>query len=59
MQHYGTYDIATSGESYVLGLRHVFSEAAQDTLDMLEEELHRMHIKVSSRIVSKLKKYNV
>ena len=35
-QHYGTYDITTSGELYVLGLRHVFSGAAQDTSDTLK-----------------------
>ena len=62
-QHYGTYDIATSGESYVLGLRHVFSGAAQDTLDTLKEILEDLDIvhrelgctEVSSMIVSKLK----
>lgn len=38
-QHYGTDDIATFGESYVLGLRHVFSGAAQDTFKEILEDL--------------------
>ena len=62
-QHYGTYDIATFGESYVLGLRHVFSGAAKDTLDTFKEILEDLDIvhrelgytDISLRIVSKLK----
>ena len=58
-----TYDIATFGESCVLGLRHVFSGAAKDTLDTFKEILEDLDIvhrelgytDISLRIVSKLK----
>lgn len=38
-QHFGTYDIATADTTYCLGLRHVFSGSAQNTLDTLKEIL--------------------
>lgn len=62
-QHYSTFDIATEGGTYTLGLRHVFSGSAQDTLDTLKEILEDLDIvqdklggmKVSNTIVLKLK----
>ena len=42
-EHYGTYDVRVPGsgsmQTYTLGLRHVFSGSAQDTLDTLKEIL--------------------
>ena len=42
-EHYGAYDVrvacADGMETYTLGLRHVFSGSAQDTLDTLKEIL--------------------
>ena len=43
-EHYGTYDVSVAGpcstrQTYTLGLRHVFSGSAQDTLDTLKEIL--------------------
>lgn len=40
-EHYATYDVRTSETeiSYTLGLRHVFSGSAQDTLETLKEIL--------------------
>ena len=39
-EHFGTYDVRTSKQvTYTLGLRHVFSGAAVDTLDTLKEIL--------------------
>ena len=32
-QHFSTFDIATEGGTYTLGLHHVFSGSAQDTLE--------------------------
>ena len=64
-QHYGTYDIATFGESYVLGLRHVFSGAAKDTLDTFKEileDLDIVHRELGYTDISlsiKIEKYNV
>ena len=62
-QHYSTFDIATEGGTYTLGLRHVFSGSAQDTLDTLKEILEDFDIvqdklggmKVSNTIVLRLK----
>ena len=59
-QHYGTYDIVISGESYVLDLRHVFSGAAQDTFKETLEDLDTAHrelgcTEILLRIVSKSK----
>lgn len=38
-QHYATFDVATVDGTYTLGLRHVFSGSAQNTLDTLKEIL--------------------
>ena len=62
-EHYNTYDVSTVGGSYTLGLRHVFSGSAQDTLSTFKEILEDLDTvqtelgasKVSSKIVSKLK----
>jgi E1A/CREB-binding protein len=62
-QHYSTFDIATEDGTYTLGLRHVFSGSAQDTLDTLKEILEDLDVvqekvggvKVSNTIVAKLK----
>ena len=67
-QHYATFDVATFDVAtvdgtYTLGLRHVFSGSAQNTLDTLKEILEDLDIvqeklgrvKVSNIIVSKLK----
>lgn len=62
-QHFGTYDIATVDMTYNLGIRHVFSGSAQNTLETLIEILDDLDVvrkeigecDVSSKIVSKLK----
>ena len=62
-EHYGTFDIATDNNTYILGIRHVFSGSAQDTLDTLKEILEDLDLvqaklesaKVSSKIIVKLK----
>ena len=62
-QHFATFDVATGDASYTLGVRHVFSGSAQDTLDTLKEILEDLDMvqkqiggaKVSSKIVSKFK----
>lgn len=61
--HFATYDIKASGDTYTLGLRHVFSGSAGDTLqtfkDILEDidDVHQVLGKdpVSAKIVSKIK----
>ena len=62
-QHFGTYDIATVDTTYRLGLRHVFSGSAQNTLETLTEILDDLDVvrkevgqsAVSAKIISKLK----
>ena len=62
-QHFATFDIATVDATYTLGLRHVFSGSAQNTLDTLKEILEDLDTvqkqlkgsKVSSSIVAKIK----
>lgn len=62
-QHFATFDVATGDATYTLGLRHVFSGSAQNTLDTLKEILDDLDMvqreiggaKVSSMIISKLK----
>ena len=62
-EHYGTFDIATDETTYILGIRHVFSGSAQDTLDTLKEILEDLDLvqaklqsaNVSSKIIIKLK----
>ena len=66
-EHYGTYDVSVSSSgsvcSYGLGIRHVFSGSAVDTLDTLKEILDDIDCvstalgrgTVSAKIVSKLK----
>ena len=61
--HFGTYDIATTDTTYRLGLRHVFSGSAQNTLETFNEILDDLNVvrnkaglsDVSSRIISKVK----
>ncbi len=61
--HFSTFDLATSEETYTLGLRHVFSGSAQTTLDTFREILDDLDVvrqeigqsSVSSKIVYKLK----
>lgn len=62
-EHYTTYDVSTVGGSYMLGLCHVFSGSAQDSLNTFKEILEDLDTvqtelgasQVSSKIVSKLK----
>lgn len=63
-KHYIAYDVRCSeGVSYTLGVRHVFSGSAQNTLETLKEILHDMdkvqqalgRSAVSSKIVANLK----
>lgn len=67
-EHYGTYDVSVGGpdstrQTYSLGLRHVFSGSAQDTLDTLKEildDIDSVHSALgksaaSAKIVSSLK----
>ena len=62
-EHYYTFDIATVENTYVLGIRHVFSASARDTLDTLKEILEDLDLvqaklgseNVSSKIIMKLK----
>ena len=63
-EHFGTYDVRTSKQvTYTLGLRHVFSGAAVDTLDTLKEILDDIDgvqkaigkDAVSAKIVMKIK----
>ena len=64
-EHYATYDVRTSEAetAYTLGLRHVFSGSAQNTLDTLKEILDDIDSvqlalgknAVSTKIISKLK----
>ena len=61
--HFGTYDIATLDKTYSLGLRHVFSGSAQNTLETLMEILDDLdvvrrelgHSAVSGQIIHKIK----
>lgn len=64
-EHYATYDVRTSETeiSYTLGLRHVFSGSAQDTLETLKEILDDIDSvqlalgknAVSAKVVAKIK----
>ena len=64
-EHYATYDVRTSETeiSYTLGLRHVFSGSAQDTLETLKEILDDIDSVqlalgknvVSAKVVAKIK----
>lgn len=62
-QHFGTYDITTTDTTYNLGLRHVFSGTAQNTLETLKEILDDLDVvrkelgesAVSATIVQKMK----
>ena len=62
-QHFATFDVATVGETFSLGLRHVFSGSVQTTLDTLLKILDDLDVvrkeigesSVSSKIISKLK----
>ena len=64
-EHYATYDVRTSEAetAYTLGVRHVFSGSAQNTLDTLKEILDDIDSvqlalgknAVSTKIISKLK----
>ena len=62
-QHFGTYDIATADTTYCLGLRHVFSGSAQNTLDTLKEILDDLDVvgnelgrpAASAKIIQKVK----
>ena len=61
--HFITYDIATPQTSYMLGLRHVFSGSAQNTLETFKEILDDLDAvqealgrhAVSAKIVQALK----
>ena len=61
--HFSTYDITTTEETYTLGLRHVFSGSAQNTMDTLLEILEDLDVvrnklsqsEVSSKIIAKIK----
>ena len=65
--HFITYDIATPQTSYMLGLRHVFSGSAQNTLETFKEILDDLDAvqealgrhAVSAKIVQALKKHYV
>ena len=62
-QHCATFDIATVDATYTLGLHHIFSGSAQNTLDTFKEILKDLDtvqkqlrgLKVSSSIVAKIK----
>lgn len=62
-QHFATYDVSTTDGVFTLGLRHVFSGSAQDTLDALLEILDDLDAvrkeigesAVSTKIVANLK----
>ena len=62
-QHFGTYDIATVDATYCLGLRHIFSGSAQNTLETLKEILDDLDVvrkelgdsAVSAKIIQKIK----
>ena len=62
-EHYATYDIRVPEATYTLGLRHVFSGSAQNTLETLKEILDDIDSvqlalgkqAASSKIVAKLK----
>ena len=62
-EHFATYDVKTESFSYSLGLRHVFSGSANDTLETLKEILSDIDSvqlslgkeAVSSRIIAKIK----
>ena len=62
-EHFATYDVATADGTYSLGLRHIFSGSAQDSLTTLKQIMEDLDIvqkelgtsAVSSKIVSKLK----
>lgn len=41
--HFITYDLATQQTSYMLGLRHVFSVSAQNTLETFKETLDDLY----------------
>lgn len=61
--HYATYDISSAGFSYTLGVRHVFSGSAQNTLETFEEILDDIDCvqqalgkdTASSKIIAKIK----
>ena len=62
-QHFSTYDICTADSTYRLGLRHVFSGSAQNTLETLTEILEDIDVvqkecgrsAVSATIIAKIK----
>ena len=62
-QHFTTYDVVTANDTYSLGLRHVFSGTAQNTLETLLEILDDLDVvcketgqcSVSSKILFKIK----
>jgi hypothetical protein len=61
--HFSTYDISTLHGDYTLGIRHVFSGSAQNTLDTLLEILEDLDVvrnkigksDVSSTVITKIK----
>ena len=62
-KHYATYDVSSAGLSYTLGVQHVFSGSAQNTLETFEEILDDIDCvqqalgkdAVSSKIIAKIK----
>ena len=62
-KHYAAYDISSAEFSYTLGVRHVFSGSAQNTLETFEEILDDIDCvqqalgkdAASSKIIAKIK----